>query len=214
MKIALINGSPKTGTNNSQYFADEMEKLLSSCEVIRIRINRPGISAQNRELLAGCDVLVFCFPLYVDAIPSQLLNVLVELELFFREKQVKTDVYAVVNCGFYEGAQTHIAFDILQNWSARAGLCWCQGVGIGSGEMLGQLGDIPLGKGPKTSLGKALNALAANIMQQVGGANRYVNPDFPRFGFLWMASLGWKRQAKANGVPVSSLKDVSKDIIA
>lgn len=205
MNIALINGSPKTGENNSQYFADEMEKLLLPAEVVGIRLNRPHISEQEKERLASCDALVFCFPLYVDAIPSQLLTVLVELETFFRDKQIKADVYAVINCGFYEGVQTHIAFDVLRNWAVRSGLCWRQGVGIGAGEMFGQLGGIPLGKGPKTSLGKALNVLAANISQHGAGENIFVNPNFPRFGFLWIASLGWKRQAKANGV---SKKDI------
>lgn len=200
MKIALINGSPKMGENNSGYFANEMEKLLSACEVVSIRISRPHINEQDRALLAGCNALLFCFPLYVDSIPSQLLTVLMELETFFREKQIKANVYAVVNCGFYEGVQNHIAFDVLRNWSNRAGLCWRQGVGIGAGEMLGQLGSVPLGKGPKTSLGRALKALAESILQGKGGQNLYLHPNFPRRGFLWIASLGWRRQAKANGV--------------
>jgi len=200
MKIALINGSPKTGKNNSQYFADEMEKLLSPAEVVGIRLNHSRLGEREQELLASCDALVFCFPLYVDAIPSHMLAVLVELETFFLEKQIKPDVYAVVNCGFYEGTQTHIAFDILRNWATRAGLCWCQGVGIGAGEMLGQLDKVQIGKGPKKSLGKALNVLTTNILRHEVGENIYVNPNFPRFGYLWMASLGWKRQAKANGV--------------
>lgn len=200
MKIALMNGSPKTSKNNSQYFADELEGLLSSAEIVHIRINRSHINEQDRESLAGCDALVLCFPLYADAIPSHLLAVLVELETFFREKQTKPDVYSIVNCGFYEGGQTHIAFDVLRNWALRAGLCWHQGVGIGGGEMLGQLDSVPIGKGPKTSLGKAMSALAANILRGDGGENLFVNPNFPRFAFLWAGSIGWKRQAKANGI--------------
>lgn len=200
MKIALINGSPKIGENNSQYFTDEIKRLLPSDKVASVRVNRPHINEQDRELLAGCDALVFCFPLYVDAIPSHLLTVLVELETFFREKRKKMDVYAVVNCGFYEGNQAHIAFEVMRNWSERAGLCWRQGVGIGGGEMLGGLGGVPLGKGPKKSLGKALGELTANISQGGGKENTYANPNFPRFGYLWMASFGWKRQARANGV--------------
>lgn len=103
MKIAMINGSPKTGVNNSQYFSDETEKLLSPAEVVGVRINCPRTSSQEKELLTSCDALVFCFPLYVDAIPSHLLSVLVELETFFKEKQFKSNVYSVVNCDFYEG---------------------------------------------------------------------------------------------------------------
>lgn len=205
MKIALINGSPKAGKNNSQYFSDELEKLLLSAEIVSLRINRPQIGEQHQDVLASCDTLVFCFPLYVDAIPSQLLAVLVELEVFLRAEQVTPTVYAVVNCGFYEGSQTHIALDVLRNWAERTGLSWGRGMGIGGGEMLGQLGGVPLGKGPKASLGKALNTLAANILHNEGGENLYLNPDFPRFAFLWMAALGWKRQAKANGV---SKKDI------
>lgn len=205
MKIAMINGSPKTGENNSQYFADEMEKLLSPAEVISVRINRPRISDQEKELLASCDTLVFCFPLYVDSIPSHLLAILVELETFFRDKKMKPDVYAVINCGFYEGTQTHIALDIVQNWAAHAGLYWRQGVGVGAGEMLGNLGSVPLGKGPKTSLGKAFNALALNILRHEAGENIYVKPNFPRLGFLLIGSLGWTLQAKANGI---SRKDI------
>jgi hypothetical protein len=75
--------------------------------------------------LTECNVLVFAFPLYVDGIPSHLLNCLRKLEKFFGGLDKKDImVYSLGNCGFYEGDQNKLAIEMMENWCAKAGLKW------------------------------------------------------------------------------------------
>ncbi|HAW69762.1 MAG TPA: hypothetical protein DHD79_09105, partial [Firmicutes bacterium] len=82
--------------------------------------------------LAACDTLVFAFPLYVDGIPSHLLSCLSQMEGYLKPLASKEmRVYAIVNCGFYEGRQNQHALDMMQNWCAKTRLIWGHGLGIG-----------------------------------------------------------------------------------
>jgi len=89
---------------------------------------------------------------------------------------------------------------MLKNWCNKTGLIWCQGIGIGAGEMLGQIKKVPLGHGPKKSLGKAFILFSENIAGSRQGENMYVSPDFPRFLFKIMADSHWNSIAKSLGV--------------
>ena len=109
------------------------------------------LSFQRKYIRAFDKVLVFVFPLYVDSIPSQLLQFLIILgEL----KDLNHDmmVYCVVNNGFFEGTQNYIAIQQMKNWCAAANLKWGQGVGIGAGEMLPFISDVPLKHGPNKKI--------------------------------------------------------------
>ena len=202
MKIALINGSPKKGKNNSAYFAEELEKKLppdTTC--VPVRINTPGITREQLDVLAGSDALVFFFPLYADAFPSHLLSALITAEEYFNSlppNRPRPRVYAAVNNGFYEGIQNILVLDMLRFWCAKTGLPWGSGIGIGTGEMLGDLPSVPAGYGPKKTMGKLLDGLAASIIDGKDTANNFGAADFPRFAFTFMANLGWKQQARQN----------------
>jgi multimeric flavodoxin WrbA len=205
MKIVFINGSSKTGKSNSAYFISEMKSMIqkakniSDLEFVDVRINRAKIESAEKEKILHGDILVFAFPLFGDSLPSHLLTVMMELENSFHSQQKKPIVYAAVNCGFCEGKQNHIALDIVRNWCRRAGLAWKQGLGIGGGEMFGAL-SVPCGKGPKTTLGKRMQTFVENILQNVGAENLFVNPNFPRFAFIFMGTQGWYAMAKKNGL--------------
>lgn len=119
MNISIINGSPKSGKSTSglliKYLLQEMEEC--NAEVFKCTL-------QTAELakIACSDVLVLVFPLYVDSIPSQLLQLLIILEEL---KNLNHDmmVYCIVNNGFFEGTQNYIAIQQIKNWCAAANLC-------------------------------------------------------------------------------------------
>ncbi len=72
------------------------------------------LSFQRKYIRAFDKVLVFVFPLYVDSIPSQLLQFLIILG---ERKDLNHDimVYCVVNNGFFEGTQNYIAIQQMKN---------------------------------------------------------------------------------------------------
>ena len=151
--------------------------------------------------LAECDALVFAFPLYVDGIPSHLLNSLIQLETYLatiKEKEIM--VYSVVNCGFYEGHQNGLTIEMVQNWSLRAGLEWGQGVGIGAGGMLSMLRHIPIGYGPMKNLKKAFTELTNNILNRASGESIFITANFPRFAYKLAGEMEWRQAIKANGL--------------
>lgn len=200
MRIAMINGSPKVNeTSSSGELLRELKKCISGEVAYSDYTLRKSVLAEHiTKELDECSVLVFAFPLYVDGIPSQLLSCLVQLEqVGFANKDII--VYGIVNSGFYEGKQNAIALEILQNWCNKTGLKWGAGVGVGGGGGLAQMTSVPLGKGMKSSLGKAFNTLGESIMSMSTIENIYISIHLPRWFYKIMAEIGWKTQLKKTG---------------
>jgi multimeric flavodoxin WrbA len=113
----MINGSPKGGKSNSGWLLEKLEEQLEgNHEVSRLNIvKKPAVDFQD---LCRADVLVLAFPLYIDAIPSHMFRMMVALEQYMHDHPMEKDiaVYAIVNNGFYEGRQNHIALEIVKNW--------------------------------------------------------------------------------------------------
>lgn len=201
MKIALINGSPKSTNSTSENILKMVKRQIDQYEIFEFKIHTPGISTFDMEHMSECDILVFAFPLYVDGVPSHLLHCLYKLEDFFINKTDRNiRVYSLVNCGFFEGNQAHLALDIMKNWCEKAGLMWGQGIGIGGGGMIAQQYRIPDGKGPLKNIDKALKDLVNNFLNLKTEGNIFVSPNFPRFAYKIGGHMGWRKQAKANKV--------------
>ena len=77
MKIALINGSPKSKQSSSEAILNDLQTCLSKdIEVDNYSFRKSFLTKDEIEALVNFDVLVFAFPLYVDGVPSHLLNCL------------------------------------------------------------------------------------------------------------------------------------------
>lgn len=202
MKVALINGSPRAKGSASGCVLQEIKPLLPpKSQIMEYSFRKPQLDSNVPEQLAQCDILLIAFPLYVDGIPSQLLNCLYQMETFFRARpENKIIVYSIANCGFYEGHQNKIALEMMKNWCEKAGCKWGQGLGIGGGGMLPMLAGVPAGKGPKKNLSRALDAFTANLSAGASAENIYVSPGFPRIAYKLAAEMGWRHQIKANGL--------------
>ncbi|MDF2587048.1 MAG: hypothetical protein K0S41_889 [Anaerocolumna sp.] len=207
MKIALICGSPKVNQSTSGYILEELKSYISNDNtIVQYNIHKPEISNQVMDELLSCDSLVFAFPLYVDAIPTHLLKVLVDFSSYANAKVKKNIlVYAIVNCGFFEGKQNEIAIDIMKHWSEKTGLTWGHGLGIGAGGMLFSVKNVPNGRGPKKDLGNALLEFTDSINNQKEKETIFVNLNFPRFAYIQAAHMGWRAQAKSNGLKSKDL---------
>lgn len=208
MKIAMVNGSPKLGKSNSGFLLKTLESLINAeSEIIHYKMHKAPLTAEQYLELCQMDMLVFAFPLYIDGIPSHLFRMLIELEKHMKtERKGDIYVYAMVNNGFFEGKQTHIAIEILQNWCLRAGLQFGQAIGHGAGEMLGMNDSIPLGRGPLKNLGMAINSLANSINTKAEGETILVSPNFPRFAWQFAGThFFWRTTAKKNGLKKKDL---------
>lgn len=213
MKIHLINASPKFVQSNTQLSLELFTKLIDSKhECSQFFLRKPEIAPQDIQTIIDCDVIIIFFPLYYDALPSHFVSCLEDLEKAFLAAATRAkgqcespSVFAVGNCGFFEGIQIKLAFEILENWADRAGLRWGGGVGIGGGGMLPSVKNVPLGVGPLTSIGLALKQQYKAVEKDELGKNKFVEPNFPRFLYKLIAELSWRSELKKNGLPAKEL---------
>lgn len=199
MKIAMINGSPKSKNSASGELLRELMACLTTDVTFKeFCFNTPKIGNEIIDELNLCDVFVFAYPLYVDGIPSHLLSCLRQIEeIGIQNRSIM--VFGIANSGFYEGKQNAIALEILENWCNKLGLQWAMGLGIGGGGSLSRISSTPLGRWPKKSLGIALHTLREHIENKTSAENLYISVDFPRCLYKIGAEMGWKQMIKKNG---------------
>ncbi|UZW15161.1 flavodoxin [Clostridium pasteurianum] len=212
-KVYIINGSPKIKKdNNSQYFIDEFLKLLedTNLQMEQTIISR-GYYEDIYPKLMESDIIIFTAPLYVDSIPSHLLSFMIGLERYIKQSRasedISTKVYAIFNCGFFEGYQNRIALDIMRNFCHKVGFTWRFGIGIGAGEFMGPSKNIPLKSKVKEDTFNALLELKKDIVNNSLDIknNIYTSPKMPRFIFQLAGNIGWIKQAKSNRVSIRGI---------
>jgi len=197
-RIALINASPKLKNSASGCVLEVLKKYIENDDIAEYNLRLP--QTQDIEAICEREILVFAFPIYVDAIPSHLISCLYQLQQNLKNKDAETVVYAISNCGFYEGKQNSIALDILENWCIKSNVRWGQGVGIGGGGMMSMLNGTSGEKGPMKNIVTALKELANHIQEEESAENLYVSPQFPRILYKMAAEMGWRLQIRANGL--------------
>jgi multimeric flavodoxin WrbA len=202
MKIAVINGSPKIKNSASENISRFIIQRLGTEPDIGVC---SAMSMRRDEIIGmidGSKAIVFVFPLYVDGIPSHLLRFLVDSQAQIAEAAPGSTLYSIINCGFYEARQTSLAIDMMKSFCQQSGLRWGEALGIGGG---GMLSSMRIGRGPTRKIGQALDLLAKNILELKTAENSLVEPGIPRFIYILAAHLGWKMQAKKNGLKVKQL---------
>ena len=211
MKIYAINGSTKGEASNSR----EMISIVQGYLAPGSKIETVSQIRQYRKrddsvfpAMAASDVLLISSSLYVDALPATLLAFLERYAAYLagpgKDARARDQrVFACVNCGFFEGEQNESALEILAHFSAFAGLRWSGGVGIGTGEMIGSLKNIPLDASIRRPVARALHALARAIDAGPDGRlveNIFAHHGLPSFLYKIGGEFGWRKQAKQNGL--------------
>jgi hypothetical protein len=209
-RLTASFGEGASPTDN-RVFAQFAKSIIESKDIVKYRLTKKLDYEKIISNIKNIDILVIAFPLYVDSLPSHVLDFLSILEDNFKGKLKDITVYVISNCGFYEGNQNKTALKIMRCWCRKINLKWGQGIGIGAGEMMGGLSNVPMGKGPNTSLGLALKNLARNINERNSGEDVFTIPNmFPRFVFRLAANRFWVSKANKNGL---NKKDLNKCII-
>lgn len=135
MKALILNGSPKKKSSTSKFIGRMIGLQLTGFEVeyasLRTKSEYPKILQQLKDI----DVLVIAAPLYVDGVPSHVLEFLQQAEEFCIKNDCHFSVYAVSNNGFIEGIHNKSHLQMYECWCRRAGVTWGGGLGVGGGEM-------------------------------------------------------------------------------
>ncbi|MGL5675620.1 MAG: NAD(P)H-dependent oxidoreductase [Cellulosilyticaceae bacterium] len=203
-KIAFINGSPRAKGSLSSWFIEYLSPSESNVECVEynaLNLHRQPDLTSTFDSLLSCDALVIVTPLYVDSLSSHLLEFLKKLENYTQSLSNPPTLilYGVLNCGFIEGPQNHIALRILENYSVRMGWQFGGGIGIGGGEMFkGLKNSVPKEAKIIKPIYEALDALTTSITDLVPlpQSQMLVTPGFPKLGFMFMGNMGWIRFTK------------------
>ncbi len=204
MKILMVNGSPRGEKSNSMEILRLVESLLPA-EADIDYINT-GEKKSKVPDLNEYSTLVFAYPLYIDALPGSMLGWMEACEKDEKGRNPVLNVYALANCGFWEGKQNHIALDMVGSFCRRLGLTWKGGGGIGTGEMILGLKDVPRQAGIRRPIFNLLNDIAREIMMsgenpEPGNEIRlYTQHAFPWILYKYSGEAGWRKQARKNRI--------------
>ena len=139
---------------------------------------------------------------------SHLISYLIQVEEQLKNTAVPNNctVYAIVNCGFYEGSQNVLALDIMKCWCEKAGFVWGGGLGVGGGGMMSMLASVPRRKRASRKTFPRLSVHSQTEYPGVKSAEIYVfSPNFPRFLYKMAAEMGWRKAVKNNGLKTHDL---------
>lgn len=105
MRVIFLTASPKRRGGASRYFASLLRLFLPGAQKTILPLRNRGDFSKALSALEDIDALCLCFPLYVDALPSHLIEFLALAEAHCREHACHFRVYALGNNGFIEGRQ-------------------------------------------------------------------------------------------------------------
>ena len=208
-KVLILVGSPKvrsTSASIGDHFIGLLKQRGLSADTLHITtILRTADGA--RALLSAADdaeIIVPAFPLYVDSLPSPLIQAL-ELLAEHRkgmERPHRQRLLAISNCGFPEARHNDTALAQCRIFCRDAGIEWIGGLGLGCG---GMINGLPLAKrgcavrSVLASLELAADALATDTPLPQEAVSLMARPLVPVWLYLLMGHSGWRRQARKFG---------------
>ena len=225
-KIILLNGSPKGEHASSNIILDDFKKLErnnssnnNECDIeyekfhiMDLVKNKEEISIVKESIVTS-DAVIIAFPLYVDCLPSIVIQFLYEIQNMLNKQhkqseeknekssEINCKVYTIVNNGFPEGEQNKVACEIVKNFCKSVNIQWGGAVGIGMGGMVSGVKDVPMKafikKNYRNALEKIFNSIESGESLK---ENIYTEFNFPKKMYLSMGTKGWYKRAKLNGI--------------
>ena len=129
MKLLLLHASPKKKGGASRFFAGLFRLFLPGVHKKTVSLSSRQDFGRVLELFPDMDGICLFVPLYVDGLPSHVVEFLVEAEEYCRNHSCRFRLYAVSNNGFVEGKQNRPALHMLRAWCEKAGVTWGGGLG-------------------------------------------------------------------------------------
>lgn len=217
-RICFVNGSPRGRNSGSGGFIKVIGGMLDKDrtgvhELCIVESVKSKSLQKEFEKLAGMDAIVFVFPLYIDAIPSSMLDFLYCFEEFInnlnssKEQNKPPRVYAVINNGFVEGGQNVNAARIMRHYAAKIGFTWRFAIGIGAGEFIKETqNNIPLKSKIKRKIYDAIVKLVTDIESTEVAQEKDIlaSPSMPKSLFILMGNAHWTGAAKKSRKQLSA----------
>lgn len=211
VNFLLLSGSPRGKMSTSysllEYLKTQLEGLGKSCElIIAHKIMRNETDYDNfSNLLDGADYIILAAPLYVDSLPSPVIEIFTRLVKSRRNNssEVNPKFLAVVNNGFPEKHQNHLALRMCQQFSQEANLDWLGGIPFGGGAIIG---GTPLdssggrGRHARSALEILAKALSQDEELPEECTSRINKRVIPKRMYIMMAHLGWRKKSGSNEV--------------
>ena len=144
MRTVILSLSPRKSFSASMYYSKVIKLFISKKDVSIIKLKTQKQYLEFEQQLDKIDNLVIATPVYVDTIPSTVLERFVQIENCVKEKNININIYALTNCGFYEGEQNELAQKTIELWSEKCGFNYKGGLGIGAGVMIAFTRTLPL----------------------------------------------------------------------
>lgn len=146
MNTLILTMSPRKSFSTSMYLSKVLRFFLKRGQATILELKTKKQYLQLKQQLHQVDNLVFVTPVYVDTIPSTVLDVLSQIQQDTKDKNLSLNIYAITNCGFYEGEQCQLAQNTFKLWSQACSFEYKGGLGVGAGVMLGFIRTlIPIG---------------------------------------------------------------------
>lgn len=198
MKIALIDGSLEQADSISGQMLEEMKPYLTGQEWEEFYFYKDSSEKKDETAgrFRGCGILLFAVPFDGEKLSSHMEGILAKLKLLLEERKSLPMVYAMAQCGAYDGNRNAGALDRLKTWCEEEGILWGQGLGMGAGGMLLSMQEIPIGQGPKKEMGKAFAELAEHMASGASGEDLFLSIDISRFSCQAAAGYGWRLHKK------------------
>jgi multimeric flavodoxin WrbA len=204
---ALLVGSPKgtSSTSNSlgTFLVESLQQNGVTTEKAYICqcLGSDEKRAALLRLVDESDLIVLAFPLYVDSLPSQVIET---LELIAEHEKTKPELSkksfaAIANSGFPEAKQNDTALAVCRLFAQQAGFNWAGGLAMGGGGMIAGQPLAELGgrvRNKTKALEIAAEALALGDVIPEKAVALISKLGIPRWMYLWMGNRGWKSEAK------------------
>ncbi len=211
INFLLLSGSPRGKMSTSysllEYLKAQLENHGKSCELATAhKIMRNETDFENfSNLLDGADYLIVTMPLYVDSLPSHVIDIFTRLLKRRSSDSSKANpkFLAIVNSGFPEQHQNLLALNICQQFAQEADLDWIGGIPFGGGAIIG---GSPLessgGRGKQARFAMEILAKALSEDKEVPDEciSRINKLIIPKRIYMMMGNIRWRKQSGSNKV--------------
>ena len=132
MNLLIVQASPKKKGGASRFFSRLLRLFLPGVRKETVSLSARQDFQPILELLPSTEAVCLSVPLYVDGLPSHVVEFLGRAEAYCQSHPCRFRLYALCNNGFVEGKQNLPALRMLQAWCEKTGMPWGGGSAAGS----------------------------------------------------------------------------------